>query len=118
MSGSAVAFSILIKQTKEYGFVAHCLELDLVATADTLEAVKADILDVIITQIQYSFANDNLEYLYHSAPPEVWREFYGCREQETERYQVASSEEGAETEKFVPPWIIANTCRSKDDLHV
>ena len=47
MSGSAVTFSILIKQTKEYGFVAHCLELDLVATADTLDAVKADILDVI-----------------------------------------------------------------------
>lgn len=118
MSESAVTFSILIRQTKEYGFVAHCLELDLVSTADTLDAVKADILDVIIAQIQYAFANDNLEYLYHSAPPEVWREFYECREQETERYQVSSSVEGERMEKFVPPWIIANTCRSTGDRHV
>ncbi len=94
MSESAATFGILIKQTKEYGVVAHCLELDLVATADTLDAVKADILDVIIAQFQYASANDNLEYLYHSAPPEVWREFYECREQETERYQVLSSVEG------------------------
>lgn len=106
MSGSAVSFSILIKQTKEYGVVAHCLELDLVASADTLEAVKADILDVITAQIHYAFANDNLEYLYHSAPPEVWREFYECQEQETERYQVPSSAEYENIEKFVPPWII------------
>ena len=118
MSGSAVTFSILIKQTKEYGFVAHCLELDLVATADSLEAVKSDILDVIIAQIQYAFANDNLEYLYHSAPPEVWREFYECREQETERYQVPGSVEDQKIEKFVPPWIIANTCRYTGDHHV
>jgi len=118
MSGSAVTFSILIKQTKEYGFVAHCLELDLVATADSLEAVKADILDVIIAQIQYAFANDNLEYFYHSAPPEVWREFYECREQETERYQVPNSVEDEKIEKFVPPWIIANTCRYTGDRRV
>ena len=117
MSGSAVTFSILIKQTKEYGFVAHCLELDLVATSDSLEAVKADILDVIIAQIQYAFANDNLEYLYHSAPPEVWREFYECREQETERYQVPSNVQDEKLERFVPPWIIANTCRYTDDRH-
>lgn len=118
MGETAVAFSILIKQTKEYGFVAHCLELDLVATADTLDAAKADILDVIMAQIHYAFTNDNLEYLYHSAPPEVWREFYDCREQETERYQVPSSEAGEKTERFVPPWIIANTCRSSGDRHV
>jgi hypothetical protein len=118
MGDSAVTFSILIKQTEEYGFVAHCLELDLVATADTLEAVKADILDVIVAQIQYAFSNDNLEYLYHSAPPDVWREFYECRNQETERYQVPGSEENEKIEKFVPPWIIANTCRSTEDRHV
>lgn len=117
MGESAVTFSILIKQTEEYGFVAHCLELDLVATADTLEAVKADILDVIIAQIQYAFANDNLEYLYHSAPPEVWREFYECKEQETERYRVPKSTEYENIEMFIPPWIIANTCRSTGNRH-
>jgi len=118
MSGSAVTFSILIKQTQEYGFVAHCLELDLVATADTLEAVKADMFDIIVAQIYYAFANDNLEYLYHSAPPGVWQEFYECREQETERYQVPSSEGDEKLERFVPPWIIANTCRSMGERHV
>ncbi len=118
MSGAAVTFSILIKQTKEYGFVAHCLELDLVATAETLDAVKADILDVLIAQVRHAFANDNLDYLYHPAPPEVWREFYECREQEPERCQVPTAGEGALIEKFVPPWIIANTCRSQSERHV
>ena len=72
---------VLIKKTEEYGYVAHCLELDLVATEDTHEAVEAGIFDVIVARVRYAFANDNLEYLYHPAPAEVWKEFYECRDQ-------------------------------------
>jgi predicted RNase H-like HicB family nuclease len=117
-SSGAVTFSILIKKTEEYGYVAHCLELDLVATADTPEAVKADIFDVIVAQVRYAFANDNLEYLYHPAPAEVWKEFYECRDQQIERHPVSKNEEDEKLEKFVPPWIIANTCHSMETCHV
>ena len=114
----AVTFSILIKKTEEYGFVAHCLELDLVATADSMEAVKADIFDVIVTQVHHAFANDNLEYLYHPAPPEVWKEFYECGEQQIEYRAISRDSEDEKLEKFVPPWIIANTCQSIAPCHV
>ncbi|MDR3568242.1 MAG: hypothetical protein P4L43_09470 [Syntrophobacteraceae bacterium] len=114
----AVTFSILIKKTEQYGFVAHCLELDLVATAATMEAVKADIFDVIVAQVHHAFANDNLEYLYHPAPSEVWKEFYEGREQQIDYYPVSKNKEDEKLEKFVPPWIIGHTCHSMGAQHV
>ena len=117
MGESAVTFSILIRETEE-GYVAHCLELDLVSTGDSLESVESDMFDLIVAQVRYAFANDNLDFLYHSAPQEVWREFYACPEQVTERREISKSEEGERLDRFVPPWIIANTCRSTGHSHV
>jgi hypothetical protein len=115
LDATAVTFNILIKQEPE-GFLAHCLELDIVATAETMESVKRDMIDLIFAQIHYAFSNDNLEYLYHPAPSEVWREFYECRERMQEHYRAPH--EDKELEKFVPPWIIANTCRSSGSCRV
>jgi hypothetical protein len=114
LNATAVTFNILVKQEPE-GFLAHCLELDIVATSETLEGVKKDMIDLIFAQVHYAFSNDNLEHLYHPAPPEVWKEFYECRERIQEHYRTP--EEDTELEKFVPPWIIANTCRSSGSCH-
>jgi len=53
-------------------FVAHCLQLDLVTTAKTIEQACCDIEDVIKTHITYAIENDNLENLLKPAPPEIW----------------------------------------------
>jgi hypothetical protein len=110
--------NILIK--KEDGiFVAHCLELDIVATGDTLIQAQKDIVALICAQIDYAFSNDNLENLYHPAPKEVWAEFYRCRENTQKRHIVDATFADKNDEKsFVPPWIIAKTCQAPDQCNV
>ena len=106
----AMEFNCLIK--KEDGlYVAHCLELDIVATGNTIKAVRKDIGDLIIAAVDYAFSNDNLDALYHPAPKEVWQEFYKCTGQVEEKRRLKSVfKKDKELETFVPPWIVAKTC--------
>lgn len=61
--------------TREEGYwLAHCLQLDIVTTAETLEKVKTDMIDLIVAQVSYAFEHDNLDNLFLSAPAEVWKE--------------------------------------------
>lgn len=76
-SASSMVFNILIKKEDEV-FVAHCMELDIVATAQSIEEATNDLTDLIVAQIEYAFINDNLDHLYRPAPPEIWRQFYAC----------------------------------------
>jgi predicted RNase H-like HicB family nuclease len=72
-------FNVLIrKEGAEY--VAYCLELGLIAVADSRESVEKDIMDVIKAHVRYAVENDNLEYMYHPAPKEIWDEFFACDE--------------------------------------
>ena len=65
---------ILIKKEEDY-YLAHCLQFDLVATADTLKAVRKDIVSLCEAHIDYSYKNDNMEFLFSPAPKEVWSEY-------------------------------------------
>ena len=103
----ALTVNILIKR-EEGMFVAHCLEMDIVATGDSLEAVKSDIIDLIKAQITFAFAHGNQDNLFHPAPSEVWREFYKCSGVEKARHEVPQSEDAPG--EFIPPWFFANTC--------
>lgn len=67
--------NVLIKKSDDM-FVAHCLELDIVAVADTLDAVRKEIVSLICAQIDYAFSKDNIDNLFHPAPQEVWQEFW------------------------------------------
>ena len=77
MNNVGMTFNILIRE-EEDACIAHCLELDIVATSSTLESVEIDIMSLITAQIEYAFENDNLDNLYHPAPPEVWEEYFNC----------------------------------------
>jgi len=110
VESSALFFNVLIKKEEDC-YLAHCLELDLVTTAPTIEQVREDIADVIACQVDYAFAHDNLDYLYHPAPPAVWAEFFSCRGQSEEIERPTETSGGA-----VPPWIIAKTCQAAE-LH-
>jgi hypothetical protein len=75
MVGNAdLRLDILIKQEEDY-FLAHCLQFDLVVTADTLEEVKKDIIEVCSEHIRFSLENNNAEYLFSPAPKDVWTEY-------------------------------------------
>lgn len=106
---SGMIFNVLIK--KDDGiFVAHCLELDIVATAFTLKQATNDMFDLIRAQVVYAFSNNNLDNLYHPAPPEVWKEFYTCKERLAKKLKLGSGFRST-PKTFVPPWIITNTCQ-------
>lgn len=64
---------VVYKEGQE--FVAHALQLDLVVTAPTEEQAVRDLLDVIIAQVTDAFENDNLKYLFRSAPSEAWEKW-------------------------------------------
>lgn len=106
---NAMTFNIL---TKPGGaeWIAHCLELDIVATGVSAQAAMDEIFDLIVAQVDYAFSNNNLEHLYHPAPSEVWEEFYRCRD-EDERALKVESTFGNHLASFIPPWIIAKTCK-------
>jgi hypothetical protein len=107
---NAITLNILAKRDGDL-WVGHCLELDIVGVADTLEALKADLNDLITAQIDYAFSNDNLTHLFRAAPAEVWAEFYRCRRIAEDQIEIAK---GDNASSFVPPWIIANTCLSEN----
>lgn len=65
---------ILIKKEEDY-YLAHCLQFDIVATNDTLDGVRKDIIDLCRAHIDYAYEYDNLEYLFSPAPKEVWSEY-------------------------------------------
>lgn len=107
----SITFNIFIKEEDDI-LVAHCLELDIVATADSVNQVKEDISSLIIAQIDYAFNNNNLEHLFHPAPQEVWSEFFSSKEKITkERHKIESSFE--KKIPSIPPWIITNTLQAR-----
>ena len=110
----SLTVNILIK--KEHGIlVGHCLELDIVTTADNLLQLKKDMADLIIAQIDYAFTNNNLNHLFHSAPSEIWEEFYKCNKHAEDRIKLTSKlQKNKRLKTFVPPWIIAKTCMMED----
>lgn len=61
---------------EEGGWLAHCLQLDLAEWGETRETAHANLLDVIRVHVESAVENDNLEHLFHPAPPEVWKAFF------------------------------------------
>lgn len=81
------SFRILIKKQDDL-WVAHCLELDLVAASPSKEVVEKDIVDICLEQVRYSIVNDDMENLFVNAPKEVWDEFNACKKKAKPRLQV------------------------------
>lgn len=110
MQTKSMSFNILIYKDEEYNiYVAHCLELDLVATSNKLKTVQHDILDIIKTHVTHAFENDNVQNMYQSAPKEIWERYYRCNE--THQPVVSSLQTPAKSKKFfIPPTISTSIC--------
>lgn len=104
---SSLSVNILAKKEGDI-WTGHCLELDIVVTANSIEKLRKELTDLIVAQVDYAFSNDNLNYLYHPAPPEIWKEFFNCKKQLEDRIQVKSKSK--KKTAFVPPIITTNTC--------
>jgi hypothetical protein len=113
---TSMVFNCLIKKDGPL-FVGHCLELDIVSTSDTFDGVKGDLNDLIRAQVDFAFTQNNLDYLYHPAPPDAWEEFYRCKCAQEEKISLASPV-GKKPHAFIPPWIIAKMCMSRETCRV
>jgi len=110
-----ISFTVNVLTKKEDGmFVAHCLELDIVAVGDTLDDVQREIVALVCAQIDYAFSNDNLDNLYHPAPPEVWQELYKCEEQIERWHEIRSDFTKKKNIVKVPPWLTTKTCNTTE----
>jgi hypothetical protein len=56
-------------------WIAHCLELDLVAEGETPEAALQDLIDISVLQIKTAIKNHDLTSAFRPAPPEIWAMF-------------------------------------------
>ena len=61
-------------------WIAHCLELDLVAEGKTPAQALKDLVELSTTQIESAVDSGNLETVFRSAPSEVWALFSRSRE--------------------------------------
>lgn len=99
--------SVLFKK-KGAEWIGHCLELDIVQTNTNLAKLKSEMRDLVVAQVTYAFKNNNLDYLFHPAPQEVWKEFFDCKEMDETKYKLEVPKKRTSS---VPPWIIANVCK-------
>ena len=63
---------VLVEQQPDGAYLAHCLELDLVAEGGSSREACEELLNVVDVQIRTCLRNDNLENLFFPAPKEVW----------------------------------------------
>lgn len=82
----SLRFSAIVEKRPNEAYLAHCLELDLVAEGSTLEEACDSLINVIDVQIRTCIANDNLENLYFPAPPEAWSELLRKKQCVTKRH--------------------------------
>ena len=54
-------------------WVAHCLDLDVVETGDTVEVAMSALAEAVGTQLWYAREHDNFAELFQPAPLEAWQ---------------------------------------------
>jgi hypothetical protein len=54
---AGMVFNILIKKDDDL-FVAHCTELDIVATGQSIDKATEDLIGLIVAQLRHAFGND------------------------------------------------------------
>ena len=56
-------------------WIAHCLELDLVAEGNTPREAFENLVEISTLQVETARHNENLESIFRPAPPEIWAMF-------------------------------------------
>lgn len=67
-----VILQVLVTKT-ETGYQAHCLPMDIVHEAETVDQVLDDLVGLIRAQYRYARDTHNLASAFVPAPPEDWQ---------------------------------------------
>jgi hypothetical protein len=73
-AGVRVDLRVVIYRHREW-WIAHCLELDLVAEGTTPTNAFRDLVDISVSQVETATEMGNLESIFRAAPPEIWAMF-------------------------------------------
>jgi predicted RNase H-like HicB family nuclease len=57
-------------------WIAHCLELDLVAEGDSAREAMDNLIDIANTQIEVALQDGNLESILTPAPAKMWTLYF------------------------------------------
>ena len=77
-SGGDLHLDVLMEKDGQY-FIAHCLDLDLVAQGKTFEEAKKELIELINDQIDFAVDNNLEELLVHPAPKEYWIRYWNIK---------------------------------------
>ncbi|MQA30051.1 MAG: hypothetical protein GEU82_09465 [Luteitalea sp.] len=69
---------VLVTKTAA-GYEAHCLPMDIVTEAGSVEQVMNDIVDLITAQYRYARDTNNLASAFVPAPAEAWQQLAHAR---------------------------------------
>jgi hypothetical protein len=81
-------------------WLAHCLELDLVAEGATPDDALRDLTDLTILQIRTAQEDGNLEAVFRSAPAAIWRLFAMANPRSTGRRRLPKPIERFEAREY------------------
>lgn len=68
--------------------VAHCLDLDLVTSGDTLDQAEDRLNAVVIAQIEGCYSSGNFAQLRFKAPAEYWQTLSDARELDKSHLEI------------------------------
>jgi hypothetical protein len=57
-------------------WLAHCLELDIVADADSPTKAMEDVMELSMLQVTVAAKEGELDSVFRPAPPEIWKMFW------------------------------------------
>lgn len=60
---------------EEKHWIAHCLELDVVAEGKSQGQALSDLIDLCDFQIRVALEESDLESIFRPAPPQAWKMF-------------------------------------------
>lgn len=66
-------------------WIAHCLEMDLVAEGKTPRQALRDLLEISLAHVRYADEQGDLNSVFRPAPPEIWRMFSTAEDIEMRR---------------------------------
>ena len=96
----SIKLNVLIyKEDDEW--IAHCLQMDLVAGNKNRDLVQDDIVDLIKAHVIYAIENDNIEHIFKSAPAEEWEKLAHFHKCGTRRFSIDVPKD--EPVRSIPP---------------
>jgi hypothetical protein len=98
MSPSIKLNVLIYKEGNEW--IAHCLQMDIVAAGLSKKAVEDDIIDLIKAQVLYAIEHSNMESIFKPAPSFVWDKIGLAKKSDLKKIRLLIPEMKRE---FIPP---------------